>query len=195
MNKLDKASRKLTQILRHMSIQYNLSIDNCGYVKLNDILQLNLEEFKDITLDDIDNIVDSNDKKRLQTIVKDNEIYIRATQGHSKEVGSLINDKYALEEIPIDTSILYIYHGTKNKYLESIKTTGLIRMSRKHIHFVEDLERDKQISGFKKESDLILKVDLKKCMIDGMKFYKSNNNVILTEGFDGIIPPNYINFI
>lgn len=26
---------------------------------------------------------------------------------------------------------------------------------------------------------------------DGMKFYKSENEVILTEGFDGVVPPKY----
>lgn len=194
LSKLNKASRKLTQVLRHQIIKYNLVIEPNGYVKLDDIFKLNLKELKNISLDDIEQIVKTNEKKRLETILIDNELYIRATQGHNKNVGALIDDNIALEEITPDTPITCIYHGTQTEFLDSIKNTGLNRMLRKHIHFVENTSSDEQISGFKKISDVILQVNIKDCMRDGIKFYKSSNNVILTEGINGIIEPKYIKF-
>ena len=65
-------------------------------------------------------------------------------------------------------------------------------MDRKHIHFVENISKKEQISGFKNISDVILTIDMNKCIGDGIVFYKSTNNVILTEGIDGIIPSKYI---
>lgn len=194
LEKLNTASRKLTQVLRHQVIDYNLIIDSNGYVKLDDIFKLNLKQLKNITLDEIQQIVETNEKKRLETIIIDNELYIRATQGHNKDVGKLIDDDIALEEITLDTDINWIYHGTQTEFLDSIREKGLSRMSRKHIHFVENTSSDKQISGFKKKSDVILQVNIKECMRDGIKFYLSSNNVILTEGINGIIEPKYIKF-
>jgi hypothetical protein len=35
-------------------------------------------------------------------------------------------------------------------------------------------------------------VDVQRAVKDGMKFYRSTNNVILTEGVNGVIPPQYL---
>ena len=188
---LDRASRKFTQILRHQIVEYNLPVTTGGYVKLNDILKLNLKVFTNITMNDINKIVETNEKKRLELTNINNEVYIRATQGHNKIVGKLINNADALEEITQDYPVQYIFHGTQKKYLKSILANGLNRMERKHIHFVENIESEKQISGFKSISNYIICVDMKKCMGDGIKFYKSSNNVILTEGINGIMPSSY----
>lgn len=191
MDYLDKASRKLTQILRHQIIEYKLEIDSDGYVKFIDIINLNLPELKNITIDDIYVIVDTNNKKRLELKTINNILYIRAAQGHSKAVGLLINDNKLLEEITLDYPNEYIYHGTQLNFINSILKNGLNRMGRKHIHFVDNIDRDKQISGFRSRSNTIITVDIKKCIKDGIKFYKSSNNVILTEGDNGIIHPKY----
>ena len=42
MSNLDKVSRKLTQILRHKIIDYNLEVTNQGYVKIDDIFNLTI---------------------------------------------------------------------------------------------------------------------------------------------------------
>lgn len=192
MNKLERASRKLTQILRHKIIDYNLTVNSEGYVKLNDIRNLNLKELKYISNDDIYTIVETNEKKRLEIKLINNEIYIRATQGHNLHVGSLISNDDALEEIFTDYPAQYIYHGTQKKYVDSILQTGLNRGERKHIHLVDTVELDKQTSGFRSTSNAIITIDMKKCMEDGIKFYKSKNDVILTEGDNGNILPKYI---
>ena len=189
---MEKASRKFVQILRHQIVEYNLQADEKGFVSIDEILKLNLKEFKNINMNDIQNIVNTNQKKRLELENKNGIFYIRATQGHNKEVGKLLNDDVALVKIELTSGEKYIYHGTEKQYLQSIFSKGLNRMNRKHIHFVEEFDKKKQISGFKNTSNVILAVDINKCIEDGIIFYKSSNNVILTEGINGTIHYKYI---
>ena len=65
------------------------------------------------------------------------------------------------------------------KFIKSITENGLYRCKRKHIHFVQEIDTSKQLSGFRQNSTHIIKVDMEKCMKDGILFYKSENNVIL----------------
>jgi 2'-phosphotransferase len=184
--KEQEISKKLSYILRHGIQTLDLDCDLNGYVKVNELFSRKL--IKTNNIDEIKYIVDSNEKKRFSLILKNNEYYIRANQGHSLEVGKLIDDEVTLEKIdnPIE-----IFHGTEKKYIDSIVENGLNRGSRKHIHLVSEIEKEKQTSGFKNISNRIIIVNMKKCMEDGMIFYKSENNVILTEGFDGVIDSKY----
>lgn len=195
MSPIDKASRKLTQILRHKIVYYNLIMNDEGYVKVTDIYRLKLNDLKNINNNDINQIVETNEKKRFELKIINEELFIRATQGHHTNVGQFINDSKSLTKITLSDNIesnIFIYHGTKKEYLNSIIKYGLNRMNRKHIHFVENINKDKQTSGFKNASDIILKIDMKLCIEDGIIFYKSSNNVILTEGINGLISSKYI---
>jgi 2'-phosphotransferase len=187
---LYNASRKLTKILRHQVLDFGLDMDSEGYIKLNDIISIGLKEFKDLEIEHFVNIVENNNKKRLDLKLNSDGIYlIRANQGHSDSIGKHLSDDLAFETI--NTPLEEIFHGTERKFLESILQDGLNKMSRSHIHLVENIDREKQISGFKKISNILIKVDMKQCMEDGMIFYRSKNDVILTKGFDGIIDPKY----
>jgi 2'-phosphotransferase len=181
--------RKLVKILRHQIRFYGLNCDERGFVCVDDIFKY----VPDLTIDKLINIVDTNSKKRLELINNNNKYYIRAVQGHNKVVGSLINNDIAFELIvkPLN----YCIHGTERQYIESIKKNGLNRMSRKHIHFVSEINENKQTSGYKNKSDVLIFIDMNKCMDDGIKFYKSKNNVILSEGINGIILPKYFKSI
>ena len=190
MNKdLNKASRKLVQILRHQILEYNLNIDSKGYVKLKDLLQL--REFKHINISDIQCIVENNQKKRFDLININGEYYIRVVQGHNNIVGSMIDDNLALERID-SKDLKILYHGTQRTYIDSILSSGLKRMGRKHIHLVDVIDTKEQISGFRRISDAIIVIDVQGCMENNIIFYKSQNNVVLTEGINGIIPKEYI---
>ena len=65
-------------------------------------------------------------------------------------------------------------------------------MKRNHIHFAIGYPGEKSvISGMKKSGDVYIELDLEKALKDDMKVYISNNNVILTAGFNKVIPPKY----
>ena len=179
--------KKLCFILRHDLINSGLKCDSNGYVKVNDLITNKLIKF--ITIDELKLIVESNDKKRFLLVQINNEYYIKANQGHSLLVGNLINDNTTLELLTEPLS--YCAHGTEQKYIESIYKTGLNRGLRKHIHFVSEIIKEKQTSGFKIKSDRIILINMEQCMKVGIVFYKSANNVILTEGLNGIIDSKY----
>lgn len=185
-----KISKTLSFILRH-NINKNgcFKCDEYGFVRLSEILEYMKNNNIKCNIDDIIYIVNTNDKQRFALECKYGEYFIKANQGHSLSVGEKINDDLSYEIIT--EPLLSCIHGTETKFLKSICDNGLNRMKRKHIHFVEEIDRTKQISGFKQKSDVAIYIDMQKCMNDGMVFYKSANGVILSEGFNGVIEPKY----
>ena len=60
-------------------------------------------------------------------------------------------------------------------------------MKRHHVHLSQDLETAKNV-GSRKGEFCILKIDAKKMKEDNIKFFISENNVVLTDYID----PKYI---
>lgn len=181
-----KISKTLSSILRHNIVKLGIKCDNQGFVKVSDLFTRKLVT---CNMDELIRVVNNSDKQRFVLENRNGEYYIKANQGHSKEVGDLIEDETAL--LPITEPLPFCAHGTEKRFLSSIREHGLKRMSRKHIHMVSEVCKKQQISGFKSVSDTIIVIDMNSCMKDGMKFYKSKNGVILTEGIDGTIDPKY----
>lgn len=182
--KFKKVSINLSKILRHQAIQRNIHIDDSGWVKLNDILKCN--EFKKTSLNDIKYIVDNNEKKRFALELRNEEYFIRANQGHTINT---VKDELLLNEIKLDY-INNVVHSTFRKNYDLIKLSGLCRMSRNHIHFA----KSKNVSsGIRKNAEVYIYVDVNKAIKAGIKFYESDNGVILSPGIgkDGIIPTEY----
>ncbi|XP_057979823.1 uncharacterized protein LOC131165785 isoform X2 [Malania oleifera] len=193
-DKIDALGRLLVRILRHMASELNLSMRSDGYVKVQDLLKLNMKTFADIplrshTVDDIKEAVRTNNKQRFSLLEENGELLIRANQGHSiqtVETESLLKPILSVEEVPV------CVHGTYKRNLESILESGLKRMKRLHIHFSCGLPTDGEvISGVRRDINVLIFIDVQKALEDGMKFYISDNKVILTEGFDGIVPVKY----
>jgi 2'-phosphotransferase len=181
-----QTSKKLSYVLRHGIVENRLTCNAEGYVKVKDLFD---KHIIDVTIEQLQYIVENSEKKRFSLIYQNNEYFIKANQGHSLEVGTLIDDDVALEQItePCD----FCAHGTEEKYIQAIRNKGLCRMNRKHIHMVNEISKKKQISGYKSKSNCIVVINMLQCMNDGMVFYKSANGVILTEGFNGVIHPKY----
>lgn len=193
--KLYDASRQLVKILRHKIVDIGLSCDSRGFVSVGDLFanhQSGMSRFRDLRIpEDLQRIVDSNEKKRLELECReDGQYYIRAVQGHSANVGERLDSEQAFESItePLE----FCAHGTEQRFADSIMAEGLKRMSRQHIHLVAEIHEDRQVSGYKKKSNAVVVIDMAKCLRDGMRFVRAANGVILTEGFDGVIPPEYI---
>ena len=61
-------------------------------------------------------------------------------------------------------------------------------MGRNQIHFCCKWPgKGMIISGVRKKCDVFIEVDIKKSMNDGIKWYKSKNMVILSNGINGTI--------
>lgn len=193
-NRVDALGRLLTRILRHMATELNLDMRSDGYVRVQDLLKLNLKTRANVPLrshflDEIREAVRIDNKQRLGLLEENGELLIRANQGHSVEVvetESLLKPILSADEIPV------CVHGTYKKNLESILTQGLKRMNRLHVHFTSGLPSDGEvISGMRRDVNLLIFLDVKKALDEGLKLYMSENKVILTEGFEGVVPAKY----
>jgi 2'-phosphotransferase len=128
------------------------------------------------------------------------DFLIRANQGHSIQV----DVEGLLTPITVEAGNVpeTVVHGTDEPAWRLIvKSGGLRRMGRNHIHFAsglpdgfkslaidtastEEKEAAPVISGMRKNSSVLIYIDIHAALAAGVKFYLSENGVILTEGND-----------
>ncbi|KAI8997749.1 phosphotransferase KptA/Tpt1 [Pilobolus umbonatus] len=178
-------SKLLSYVLRHGAAKEKITIRPDGYVLLTDLLSL--PKFKKVTLEQIQYVVDTNDKKRYEMSLVEGEYYIRASQGHS--IQSVQSNSLLTAITDIQTPVI---HGTHMNAWNIIREEGLSRMGRNHIHLAAGLPSDTHvISGMRKSSDVFIYIDTDKARKDGILFYLSKNGVILTDGKKGVLSPIY----
>jgi putative RNA 2'-phosphotransferase len=180
--RLTKISRKLSKILRHQPDMIGLKLDNNGWADVADLIK----KFGDIRLDDIataplsievlKDVVVTNDKQRFA--FNDDFTKIRANQGHSLEIDLALK---AVEPPPI------LFHGTAIKNLQSIKSQGLIKGSRQHVHLSKDETTAKKV-GSRHGVPVIIKVKTGEMYAAHYPFYQSENGVWLTD----YVPHQYL---
>ncbi|CAN6211393.1 unnamed protein product [Urochloa humidicola] len=186
--------RIMSRVLRHMAAGLGLEMRTDGYVRVSDLLTLNLCTYAEVplkshTVDEIREAVRRDSKLRFSLLEEDGELLIRANQGHT--VTTITSDSL-LKPILSADEVSVCVHGTFRKRLGSILQSGLNRMERLHVHFSNGLPSDGEvISGMRKNVNILIHLDVRKALHDGMKLYISGNNVILTEGFDGVVPVKY----
>ncbi|MEO6304845.1 MAG: RNA 2'-phosphotransferase [Bacteroidia bacterium] len=170
---LENKSRFLSLVLRHQPEKANLVLDKEGYAPVNKICS----ELK-ITISELNEIVETNDKKRFA--YNENKTLLRASQGHSIKNVALTLEK--VENPP------QLFHGTKEEFLESIVKNGIIKGSRNHVHLSDNEKTAQTVADRRKGKSVILKIDVAFMRAEGIKFYKSENGVYLTDFID----PKYI---
>ena len=74
-----------------------------------------------------------------------------------------------------------LYHGTVDRFLDSIKEKGLIKGKRQYIHLSKDVETARAVGSRRRGNPVILEVDSKMMKSDGFKFYCSENGVWLVQ--------------
>lgn len=185
-------SKRLSFYLRHGAEKAGLKIRKDGYVKVMDILKMNEFKEKNANFEMIKRIVDTNDKKRF-SMMEENQIwFIRANQGHSMKS---VQSQALLQKLTIKDVNKYpiVCHGTYLKVWDVVKKEGLKTMSRNHIHFVpaDSIKGKGVISGMRYNCQILIYIDILKAIKDGIAFYLSDNNVILSPGIDGRLPTKY----
>ncbi|KAL6861563.1 hypothetical protein ACP4OV_017263 [Aristida adscensionis] len=193
-DRIDALGRLLTRVLRHMAAELGLEMRADGFVRVRDLLRLNLQTFakvplKSHTVDEIREAVRRDNKQRFSLLEEDGELLIRANQGHTV---ATVTSESLLKPILSADEVSVCVHGTYRKNLDSILQSGLKRMARLHVHFSNGLPSDGEvISGMRQNVNILIHLDVRKALQDGMKLYISDNKVILTEGFDGVVPVKY----
>jgi len=178
-----RTSKRLTYILRHGAAKMNITMTTGGYVNLGQIMQL--KDFKRMTIQEVERIVRFDSKQRfgLEKVPLNDpsQWMIRANQGHS--IQNLNDEDLLMEITDVANAPPVCIHGTYLKSWESIYHVGLCRMKRNHIHFaIGEVNDGEVISGMRTSVQIKVYVDVVKAMQDGIKFYCSQNNVILCPG-------------
>lgn len=171
-------SKYLSFVLRHKPESIGLVLNSQGYADILDLISLSEKAGKHFSLEELENVVANNDKKRFTVINGIN--MIRASQGHST---NQVNIKMSAVIPPA-----MLYHGTALQFVASIRKEGLKPMKRHHVH----LSQDKQVAmsvGIRHGTDVvILEIKAEEMHNRGYKFYMSDNKVWLTDN----IPSTFI---
>ncbi|MDR7209603.1 RNA 2'-phosphotransferase [Flavobacterium piscis] len=171
-------SKFLSLVLRHSPETIGLKLDENGWADVEELISKCSENGNALNAELLDYVVENNDKKRFA--FNEDKTKIRASQGHSLSVELNLNETEPFE---------FLYHGTVEKFLESIKKEGLQKMSRQHVHLSKDKETAIKVGG-RRGVPQILTVRSGEMYKDGYTFYLSENNVWLTEE----VPAKYIEF-
>jgi len=162
-----KISKFLSLVLRHKPEAAGLTLDNNGWVAIEELIQGANNAGIQLNRDKLETVVRESDKQRF-AIQGDR---IRANQGHSVDVDL---------ELSPTTPPNVLFHGTVLKFLAQIEVEGLQKLKRQHVHLSPDIDTAMKV-GARRGKPIILEIDAGKMFEDGHQFYCSENGVWLTE--------------
>lgn len=168
MNLVD-LSKEISYALRHAPWEYELELDEQGFVPIAQLLHA-LNESNDydreIVQADLEQIIATSEKKRHE-IIGDK---IRALYGHT--VPQIIK-----KEPGIPPTILY--HGATHKALPQILQDGLKPMQRQYVHLSVDIDTAIRVGKRRDGNPVILKIDAEAAQKADIQFYIGNDKVWL----------------
>ncbi len=165
----------LSYVLRHHPEWAGITLDEQGWADTATLVNNIAEKQPLFTLEVVQHIVATNSKKRFS--FNENGSAIRATQGHSINVEL---------DLPPQQPPEYLFHGTAEKKILSIKEQGLLKMERHHVHLTENRETAKE-TGARYGKPVVLTVRAGEMFRQGFVFYVTENRVWLTE----TVPPSF----
>lgn len=173
-----KKSKFLSLILRHEPERVGLKLGSAGWVGVEELLQAMNRHGVSLSLDQLQQIVSTSDKKRF-AFSEDGQ-RIRANQGHSVEVD--------LQYLPQPPPPI-LYHGTATRFLDGIREVGLQKMERHDVHLFAETNPAIQV-GSRHGKPVLLTIRAGDMQRAGFVFRCSANNVWLVDR----VPPEYIQF-
>jgi len=168
MNLVD-LSKEISYALRHAPWEYELELDEQGFVPIAQLLHALNESNgydREIVHADLEQIIAISEKKRHE-IVGDK---IRSLYGHS--VPQIIK-----KEPGIPPAVLY--HGTTHKALPQILQDGLKPMQRQYVHLSVDVDTATRVGKRRDGNPVILKIDTEAAQKAGIQFFIGNDKVWL----------------
>ena len=163
-----ETSKYISLILRHKPEMIGITLDEHGWANVDELI-LGISKTHTLNMDILEEIVSTDEKQRYS--FNEDKTLIRANQGHSVQVDVELN-----EVKPPET----LWHGTGEKYMESIDTQGLISKSRLYVHLSKDVDTAIKV-GKRHGKPVLYKVKALDMYNDGFRFYLSKNGVWLTK--------------
>ncbi len=173
-----QTSKFLSYVLRHKPETIGLTLDVQGWAEIDELIDKANASGQTLDLAALQAVLAESDKKRF-TISEDGK-RIRAAQGHSLTVDL---GHAAIEPPPV------LYHGTATRFLDSIREKGLLAGNRQQVHLSSDTDTARKV-GERHGKPAILTIDTGRMFKDGMRFFRADNGVWLTD----TVPATYIAF-
>jgi len=168
-------SKAMSYLLRHNPEKFHVLLDPEGFAHLDDLIKALGRKYKGLTKEDVLEVVSKCEKGRFEINGED----IRACYGHS--ISTRINYK------PIGPPEVLL-HGTARRFVDEIMKEGLKPMDRQYVHLTVREDFAREVGRRRDRDPVILKVEARKAYMDGIKFYKANENFYLAD----YIPARYL---
>lgn len=118
MENLKKLSVFISLVLRHKPDEAHITLDEHGWANVEELLTGINDTGRKIDMEILEEIVRTDNKQRYS--FNEDKTLIRANQGHSISVDVELEEKQPPQ---------FLYHGTADRFLESIMIEGLKPMS------------------------------------------------------------------
>lgn len=172
---LKETSKFISLILRHKPDVIGITLDEHGWANVDELIA-GVSKTHPLNMSMLEQIVAEDEKQRYS--FNEDKTLIRANQGHSIPVDVELKEKEPPE---------ILFHGTGEKYVDSINKEGLIPKSRLYVHLSADEETAVKV-GQRHGKPVVFKVKSGEMHRNGFKFYCSVNGVWLTKN----VPVEYL---
>ena len=166
-----KLSSILVGILRHFPQQFNIELDRHGWGDIEEIakaISVKIEKFYWVRKRHIVAIALTDEKGRYE--VKEGKI--RATYAHTIDVD--------LSDLP-KADIDILYYPVTQEELDIVMEQGIFPTDRSKVHLSATLEKAMEAGKVRDENPVILKIDAKKAMEDGVDIRKATKDVYVVD--------------
>ena len=169
-------SKYISLILRHKPETIGITLDEHGWADVKELIE-GVSRTHPLNMAQLEKIVAEDEKQRYS--FNEDRTLIRANQGHS---------------VPVDVELeqkappAILWHGTGEKYTDSIDRQGLLPKSRLYVHLSPDYDTAVKV-GSRHGRPVVYQVDAGKMSEDGYEFFLSVNGVWLTKA----VPVKYLN--
>jgi putative RNA 2'-phosphotransferase len=162
MSGTKRLSKFLSLVLRHKAGDFGLELDAAGYADLQAVWSVIASQFRGhVTQDDFDALMVESNRFEIRAGK------IRARYGHS-DVGEV--------RYPPATSPEYLYHGTVEAALVSIRVEGLTAQARQYVHLSTTVERTAQVAT-RRGTPVVLTIHALDAHRGGISFHLPNHSI------------------
>jgi len=174
----DREVRKLSSILigilRHFPQQFNVKLDSHGWADIDEVVNAiknKIDRFYWLRKRHVVALALTDEKGRYQL----REGKIRATYAHTIEVD--------LSDLP-DADVDALYYPVTEEELEIVLEQGLLPTDRNKVHLSGSIEKAMEAGKTRVENPVILKIDARKAMEDGIVIKKAGKEVYIADEID-----------
>jgi putative RNA 2'-phosphotransferase len=171
---LDSLGRIMAGVLRHFPEKLGVVVDGRGWVDISkfvDAVGGSRSGFHWLKVSHVEAIALTDPKGRYQV----DGGMIRATYGHTIDV--------KLDDLPLADNEAFYYPVTEEE-IDLILEGGLTPVDRRQVHLSGSIEKALEAGRVRSEDPLIIRIDGKKAIEDGVLIYRAGFDVYVTDRID-----------